>query len=146
MDKVMLYTDGACSGNPGPGGYCGILVLGEHKKYISGSEERTTNNRMELKAVIDGLKALKRPCVVTVVSDSKYVCDAVNLNWLNNWIKKGWKKSDGKPVLNPELWQELSELLKIHTVEFQWIKGHAGHPYNEECDKIAVGEYQKYLR
>lgn len=145
MDNVMLYTDGACSGNPGPGGYCSILVMGEHRKYISGGEVNTTNNRMELTAVIEGLRALKRPCNVTVVSDSKYVCDAINQHWLVNWQKKGWKKSDGKPVLNPDLWQELIKLLSVHTVEFQWIKGHAGHPFNEECDKIAVGEYQKYL-
>lgn len=145
MDNVMLYTDGACSGNPGPGGYCSILVMGEHRKYISGGEANTTNNRMELTAVIEGLRALKRPCNVNVVSDSKYVCDAINQHWLVNWQKKGWKKSDGKPVLNPDLWQELIKLLSVHTVEFQWIKGHAGHPFNEECDKIAVGEYQKYL-
>lgn len=145
MDNVMLYTDGACSGNPGPGGYCSILVMGEHRKYISGGEVNTTNNRMELTAVIEGLRALKRPCKVTVVSDSKYVCDAINQHWLINWQNKGWKKSDGKPVLNPDLWQELIKLLSVHTVEFQWIKGHAGHPFNEECDKIAVEEYQKYL-
>lgn len=143
MDKVILYTDGACSGNPGPGGYCAILKAGDHEKYISGSEQDTTNNRMELIAVIEGLKALKRPCDVTVVSDSKYVCDAINQSWLINWQKKNWKKSDGKPVLNPELWKELVSLLDIHKVSFNWIKGHAGHPYNEKCDEIAVSEYKK---
>lgn len=143
MDKVMLYTDGACSGNPGPGGYCAILTFGPHKKVISGSERDTTNNRMELRAVIEGLKALTRCCEVTVVSDSKYVCDAINQKWLISWKSKGWKKSDGKPVLNPELWKELDGLLSKHKVEFQWIKGHAGHPYNEECDRIAVDEYKK---
>ena len=143
MDKVMLYTDGACSGNPGPGGYCAILIFGPHKKVISGSECNTTNNRMELSAVIKGLEALLRSCEVTVVSDSKYVCDAINQNWLTSWKAKGWKKSDGKPVLNPELWKELDLLLAKHKVTFQWIKGHAGHPFNEECDRIAVEEYKK---
>lgn len=143
MNNVMLYTDGACSGNPGPGGYCAILQAGEHTKCISGAELMTTNNRMELRAVIEGLKALKKPCNVTVVSDSKYVCDAINQKWIYNWIKKGWKKSDGKAVLNPELWQELYSLISVHTVTFQWIKGHAGHPFNEKCDSIAVSEYKK---
>lgn len=145
MSKVFLYTDGACSGNPGPGGFCAILKYGEHEKIISGSEENTTNNRMELSAVIQGLKALNRSCDVTVISDSKYVCDAINQKWLINWKNKNWKKSDGKSVLNPELWKELDVLLKKHTVSFEWIKGHAGHPENERCDEIAVKEYQKYL-
>ncbi len=145
MDKVNLYTDGACSGNPGPGGYCAILIYGQHKKIISGAEQNTTNNRMELMGVIKGLSALTRPCVVTVVSDSKYVCDAINKGWLENWIKKNWKKSDGKPVLNPELWKQLNELLQIHNVKFEWIKGHAGHEFNEECDKIPVQEYKKLI-
>ncbi len=145
MDHVYLYTDGACSGNPGPGGWCAILRYGKTEKTLSGSEQETTNNRMELTAVIAGLKALKRPCLVTVTSDSKYVCDAVNQHWLPAWIRKGWKKSDNKPVLNPDLWQQLSELLAVHKTEFVWIKGHAGHPENERCDEIAVAEYQKYL-
>lgn len=145
MEKIFLYTDGACSGNPGPGGFCAILKMGEHIRYISDGEPMTTNNRMELRAVIEGLKVLKRPCEVTVVSDSKYVCDAINQRWLNMWKNKGWKKSDGKPVLNPELWMQLSELLDVHKVSFQWIKGHAGHEFNEKCDKIAVSEYQKFL-
>ena len=145
MDHVYLYTDGACSGNPGPGGYCAILRWGSIERTISGSEKETTNNRMELTAVIEGLKALKRPCFVTVTSDSKYVCDAVNQRWLPSWIKKGWKKSDGKPVLNPDLWQALNGLMQVHKTEFIWIKGHAGHPENERCDAVAVSEYQKYL-
>lgn len=145
MENIVLYTDGACSGNPGPGGYCAILQFGEHIRYISGSDESTTNNRMELTAVIEGLKALKRPCNVKVISDSKYVCDAINCNWLNSWKNKDWKKGDGKTVANPELWKELANLLQLHSVSFEWIKGHAGHHYNEECDKIAVKEYQKYL-
>ncbi len=145
MDKIFLYTDGACSGNPGPGGYCAILKFNEHTKTVSGGEMNTTNNRMELTAVIEGLKALNRPCKVTVVSDSKYVCDAINNKWLDNWIKKNWRKSDGKAVLNPELWQELLDLISIHDVTFQWIKGHAGHEFNELCDRIAVSEYQKFI-
>lgn len=145
QDKVMLYTDGACSGNPGPGGWCAILRYGEHEKEISGGSSDTTNNRMELTAVIEGLKALKRKCSVTVVSDSKYVCDAVLKGWVYSWKNKGWKKSDGKPALNVELWEELLEQLAIHDVDFNWIKGHAGHPENERCDKKAVEEYQKYL-
>lgn len=145
MDNVLIYTDGACSGNPGPGGYCAILKYGNHEKIISGAEKETTNNRMELSAVIMGLKCLTRPCNVTVISDSKYVCDAINQGWLENWKKKNWKKADGKPVLNPLLWQELYTLLNTHKVTFQWIKGHAGHPYNEKCDKIAVEEYKKFI-
>ena len=145
MDKVVLYTDGACSGNPGPGGFCAILTFGKHKKIISGSEKETTNNRMELRAVIEGLKALTRSCEVTVVSDSKYVCDAINKNWLTSWKNKSWKKADGKPVLNPELWKSLDEQLNIHKVTFEWIKGHAGHPFNEECDRIAVDEYKRIM-
>ena len=145
MDKVIIYTDGACSGNPGPGGYCAILRYGEHEKIISGAEKETTNNRMELSAVITGLNALTRPCHVTIVSDSKYVCDAINQGWLESWQKRNWKKADGKPVLNPQLWQELQSLLEIHKVTFEWIKGHAGHPFNERCDKIAVDEYKKLI-
>lgn len=144
MTKVTIYTDGACSGNPGPGGWCAILKSGDYEKLISGRSKHTTNNQMELTAVINGLKALKRSCDVTVVSDSKYVCDAVLKGWVFAWQKKGWKKSDGKPALNVELWEELLPLLKIHKVEFQWIKGHAGHPENERCDKTAVEETKKY--
>lgn len=146
MDLVYLYTDGACSGNPGPGGWGAILRYQGHEKELFGSEENTTNNRMELTAVIEGLKALKRSCMVHVVSDSRYVCDAINQHWLENWQRKDWKKSDGKPVLNPDLWKELFELLQKHDVRFEWIKGHAGHPENERCDAIAVREYQQYLK
>ena len=145
MDKVYIYTDGACSGNPGPGGWCAILRFRQKEKEIFGSEALTTNNRMELTAVIEGLKALKYPCYVNVISDSKYVCDAVNQHWLASWEQKGWKKADNKPVLNPDLWKELSLLLKLHNVTFEWIKGHDGHPENERCDTVAVREYQKYL-
>ena len=145
MTEVTLYTDGACSGNPGPGGWCAVLRAGAHEKQLSGSAPATTNNRMELTAVIEGLSALKRPCRVLVVTDSKYVCDAVNQRWLQAWKKKGWKKSNGKPVLNPDLWQLMDALLQTHTVTFRWIKGHAGHPENERCDAVAVSEYQKYI-
>lgn len=145
MENIDLYTDGACSGNPGPGGFCAILKFMDKEKIISGAEKNTTNNRMELTAVINGLKAIKRPCNVTIYSDSKYVCDAINKGWLQSWKKKNWKKSDGKPVLNPELWQELDSLLIIHNVSFIWLKGHAGHPENERCDMIAVQEYKNLI-
>ncbi len=141
MKKVTLYTDGACSGNPGPGGFCAILVYQDKEKCISGAERETTNNRMELLAVICGLEALKEPCCVEVVSDSKYVVDAIEKGWLSSWQVKGWKKADKKPVLNVELWQRLLPLLSRHQVQFHWIKGHAGHPYNERCDAVAVQEY-----
>ncbi|MCH5197856.1 MAG: ribonuclease HI [Oscillospiraceae bacterium] len=145
MDRVYLYTDGACSGNPGPGGWCAILRYKNKEKELFGSENETTNNRMELTAVIEGLKALKRKCDVTVISDSKYVCDAVNEGWLKNWKKRGWKKANNSPVLNPDLWREFDALLSVHNVTFEWIKGHAGHPENERCDAVAVREYQRYL-
>ena len=145
-DNVTIYTDGACSGNPGPGGWCAILRCGTNEKTISGGSANTTNNKMELTAVIEGLKALKRPCAVTVVSDSKYVCDAVLKGWVYSWKKKGWKKSDGKPALNSDMWEELLGLLSVHDVTFQWIKGHAGHPENERCDKRAVEETKKHTK
>lgn len=145
-DRVFIYTDGACSGNPGPGGWCAILRYGKIKKEISGGSANTTNNKMELTAVIEGLKALNRKCDVTIISDSKYVCDAVTKGWVYNWKMKGWKKSDGKPALNSEMWEELLLLLARHNVEFNWIKGHAGHPENERCDKKAVEETQKFLK
>ncbi len=139
-DKVMLYTDGACAGNPGPGGWCAILVYGKAEKVLSGGSSATTNNRMELTAVIEGLKALKRPCDVTVVSDSQYVCDSVTKRWVYTWQSKGWKKKN-TPTPNRDLWEQLLPLLEIHNVKFQWIKGHNGHPMNERCDRIAVMSY-----
>lgn len=142
--KVFLYSDGACSGNPGIGGYCAILRYNQSEKIVSGYEENTTNNRMELTAVIEGLKALKVACDVIVVSDSKYVCDAINQGWLLNWKQKGWRKSNKKAVLNVDLWRTLDELISFHNVKFQWIQGHAGHPENERCDEIAVNEYRKH--
>lgn len=145
MKNVEIYTDGACSGNPGPGGWGAVLIYNGVEKQLSGSEKETTNNRMELSAVITALKALKEPCNVTLTTDSKYVCDAINKGWLHSWQKNSWKKADKKPVLNIDLWQELLPLLDKHRVEFIWVKGHNGHKYNEICDKLAVAEYQKYL-
>ncbi len=144
MKKVDIYTDGACKGNPGPGGYGAILVYNGIEKEFSGGEKETTNNRMELLGAITALAALKEPCEVTLTSDSKYLVDAVTKGWLYGWQKKGWKKADGKPALNVDLWQRLLPLLETHTVTFCWIKGHDGHEYNERCDRLAVGEAEKY--
>lgn len=141
---IEIFTDGACSGNPGPGGYCAILKYKGHKKTVSGGSVETTNNRMELSAVIEGLRALNRPCKVFLTTDSKYVADAINKNWLSSWKKNNWKKSDKKPVLNQDLWEELDALIQVHSVKFNWVKGHSGHPENEECDKIAVEEAEKF--
>ena len=144
--KVEIYTDGACSGNPGPGGWGAVLIYGEHEKQLSGGERETTNNRMELTAVIEALSLLKRPCEVTLTTDSKYVSDSVTKGWVYGWQKRGWKKSDGKPALNADLWEKLLPLLRMHDVKFVWIKGHAGHKYNEICDSLAVAEWQKFKR
>lgn len=145
MKQIEIYTDGACSGNPGPGGWGAVLVYNGKEKELSGSEKNTTNNRMELTAVIIALNALNQPCEVKLTTDSKYVCDAVNKGWVYSWRKNGWKKSDKKPALNVDLWKELLSLLEKHEVEFIWVKGHNGHKYNEICDALAVKEYQKYL-
>lgn len=144
MKKVSIYTDGACSGNPGKGGWGAVLVYNGTEKEMSGFEAETTNNRMELTAVIRALAALREPCLVTLTTDSKYVCDAVTKSWVYGWQRKGWRKADGKPALNVDLWQQLLPLLQTHTVTFNWVKGHAGHPYNERCDALAVQEYTKY--
>lgn len=146
MKQVRIYTDGACKGNPGPGGYGAILVYGSAEKEFSGGEAQTTNNRMELLGAITALSALKEPCEVVLTSDSKYLVDAVNKNWAAGWRAKGWKKADGKPALNIDLWERLLELLDTHKVEFVWVKGHAGHPYNERCDRLAVAEAEKYTK
>lgn len=143
MKRVQLYTDGACSGNPGPGGWGAILRFGSVEKELSGGEENTTNNRMELTAVIMGLSALKEPCEVTLVTDSKYVADGVTKGWAESWQKNGWRKADKKPALNADLWEKLLKLLKVHKVEINWVKGHAGHPENERCDRLAVEFYNK---
>ncbi len=145
MKQIEIYTDGACSGNPGPGGWGAVLVYNGKEKELSGSEKETTNNRMELTAVIMALNALNQPCEVKLTTDSKYVCDAVNKGWVYSWRKNGWRKSDKKPALNVDLWKELLSLLEKHEVEFIWVKGHNGHKYNEICDALAVKEYQKYL-
>ena len=141
---VYIYSDGACKGNPGPGGYGTILVYKNVEKELSGGEAHTTNNRMELMGAIAGLRALQRPCRVVLTSDSKYLTDAINKGWAKSWRAKGWKKGDGKPALNPDLWEELLGLLEKHQVQVVWIKGHAGHPYNERCDRLAVAQSEKY--
>lgn len=144
MKNVELFTDGACSGNPGPGGWGAILRYKEHEKELSGGEAHTTNNRMELIGVIEGLKCLKEPCNVTLTSDSKYVCDAITKGWAKNWRKNGWIKGDKTPAKNPELWEELLKLLDYHNVTVKWVKGHNGHPENERCDTLAVAAAAKF--
>ena len=146
--KVNIYTDGACSGNPGVGGYGTILVHidsegNKHEKELSEGYKLTTNNQMELLAVITGLEALKKPCDVTIYSDSKYVVDAFNNKWIDGWITKGWKTAGKSPVKNVELWQRLLKAKEPHDVEFIWVKGHAGHEYNERCDALAVSASKK---
>lgn len=141
---VDIYTDGSCRYNPGPGGWGAVLVCGGRELELHGGEENTTNNRMELTAAIMALSALKRPCEVTLVSDSKYVCDAMTKGWAAAWQRNGWQKSDRSPALNPDLWTRLLELCTIHTVTFQWVRGHAGHPYNERCDRMAQEESLRY--
>ena len=140
---VSIYTDGACSGNPGAGGYCAILIYNGIEKVISGSEIETTNNRMELLAAIKGLSALKEPCSVNLYSDSQYVVDAFNKNWITDWIFNGWKTSSKKPVKNVDLWETLLTLTSVHSVTFIKVQGHADNEYNNKCDKIAVDEYKK---
>jgi len=145
MKRIEMFTDGACKGNPGPGGWCAILRYNGVEKVISGGEKDTTNNRMELSAVLFGLRALKEPCHITLQSDSKYVLDSISKGWVYGWQKKGWKKSDGKPALNVDLWQQLLAEIAKHEIEYVWIKGHAGHPENERCDAQAVKESEKFL-
>lgn len=139
---VELFTDGACSGNPGPGGWGAILRYGDKEKELCGGEKETTNNRMELTAVIEALGALKEPCIVKLTTDSKYVCDAILNGWVYSWQKNGWKKADKKPVLNVDLWEKLLPLLDRHEVKFNWVKGHNGHRENERCDQLAVSFYK----
>ena len=136
-EKVIIYTDGACSGNPGPGGWGAILMYKENKKEISGGKKETTNNIMEITAVIEALKCLKTKCEVQVYSDSAYTVNAFNQGWIYNWIKKGWKTASGDPVKNKELWQELYDLIKKHKVEFIKVKGHADNEFNNRCDEMA---------
>lgn len=137
MEEVTIYTDGACSGNPGPGGWGSILMYKDNKKEISGGKKDTTNNVMELTAVIEGLKLLKFPCKVKLYSDSAYVVNAFNQKWIYGWLKNGWKNASKEPVKNKELWQELYELTKVHEVEFIKVKGHADNEYNNRCDELA---------
>ena len=143
MKTVNLYTDGACSGNPGPGGWGVILEYMGHEKELSGGEDSTTNNRMELTAVIRGLEQLKEPCRVELYSDSKYVIDGLEKGWAESWKKRGWIKSDKKPALNPDLWERLLELVHTHKVSYHWIKGHAQNEKNNRCDQLAVAEWKK---
>lgn len=144
MKKVYIYTDGACSGNPGVGGWGAVLKYGSAVKELSGFEPDTTNNRMELTAVISALEALTEPCEVILTTDSKYVCDGMNLGWARSWRSKGWVKSDRKPALNADLWERLLNLAEKHRVTFVWVKGHAGHPENERCDQLAVSQYRNF--
>lgn len=141
---VEIFTDGACSGNPGPGGWGTILRCNGTEKELSGGEKETTNNRMELLAVINGLEALNRRCKVRIYSDSKYVVDGITKGWAEGWRKNDWKKSDKKPALNPDLWERLLDQLALHDYEFVWVKGHDGHPENERCDRLAVSYAQSF--
>ena len=144
MKKVEIFTDGACSGNPGPGGWGAVLRYKQHEKELSGGEAETTNNRMELTAFIRALECLKEPCDITLCSDSRYVIDGLEKGWAKGWRARGWKKSDKSPALNPDLWGRLLDLVEPHTIHYVWIKGHAGHPENERCDRLAVEQSKKY--
>ena len=144
MKQVTIYTDGACSGNPGPGGWGAILEWNGVEKELSGGEAQTTNNRMELTGVIRALSALKEPCEVDLYTDSKYVLDALTKGWAKSWRARGWGKADKKPALNPDLWQTLLELTERHTMHYHWVKGHADNPKNNRCDQMAVAESRKF--
>ena len=146
MKTVTIYTDGACSGNPGPGGWGAILMYGPHSRELSGGEAATTNNRMELTAVIQALSLLKEPCIVDLWSDSKYVIDGLEKGWAKGWKARGWKKADKKPALNPDLWDRLLALTEVHSIRYHWVKGHAENAYNNRCDELAVAESQKYTK
>lgn len=137
MKNIKIYTDGACSGNPGPGGWGAVLIYGKNEKHISGAEKDTTNNRMELRAAIESIKAVREPCKIELYTDSKYVMEGIT-KWVDGWIQKGWKNASKKPVKNDDLWKELVEQLKNHEVEWHWVKGHSGDKYNDLADKLAV--------
>ena len=141
MKEVTVYSDGACSGNPGPGGWGTVVVYRGHELELSGAEPETTNNRMELLGAIMGMEKLKEPCQVTLISDSRYLCESINQGWVFQWEQKGWRKADKKPALNVDLWERVLTQLRRHQVTVQWVKGHAGHPYNERCDRLAVNAY-----
>lgn len=140
-----MYTDGACLGNPGPGGWCCVLRFGAHEKILKGGHPDTTNNRMEIQAVLEGLKLLSEPCEVWLYSDSQYVLNAIR-DWLPGWVRRGWKNAQKKPVLNSDLWKEMHELLQKHRVQGFWVKGHSGHPENELCDQLAREEAEQFPR
>ncbi|MDR0819707.1 MAG: ribonuclease HI [Oscillospiraceae bacterium] len=142
MKQVTIYTDGACSGNPGRGGWAAILRYAENEREISGGEPMTTNNRMELTAAIKALELLREPCEVTLFSDSKYLVDGIEKGWAKSWKKRGWIKSDKKPALNPDLWDSLLNLTETHRVALKWVKGHADNKYNSRCDELAVAQYK----
>lgn len=144
MKAVTIYTDGACSGNPGPGGWAAVLQFGAFEKELSGGEAHTTNNRMELTGAITAMEALKEPCLVDLYSDSKYVIDGLQKGWAKGWKAKGWIKSDKKPALNPDLWDRLLKLYEYHNVNLHWVKGHAENRYNNRCDELAVAESRKF--
>ncbi len=144
MKTVEIYTDGACSGNPGPGGWGAILRYNGTEKELSGGEGQTTNNRMELTGVISALSALKESCIVELYSDSKYVIDALEKGWAVSWRQKSWKKADKKPALNPDLWEKLLELTEKHEMRYHWVKGHADNEFNNRCDKLAVAERDRH--
>ena len=145
MKQVDVYTDGSCSGNPGPGGWGAILLYKGLEKELSGGARQTTNNQMELTGAISALSALKEPCRVTLYTDSPYIVNAINQKWLENWKKRGWKKADKSPVLNRELWEALDGQLSRHEVTFVWVKGHADNPYNNRCDQLAVAQTKKHM-
>jgi len=142
-ESVEIFTDGACKGNPGPGGYGVVLIAGDRRRELSGGFRKTTNNRMELLACIEGLRSLKRPCKVVLTSDSKYVVNAMVKGWAKKWRSRGWKLSPSKPAKNPDLWAQLLELCEVHTVRFEWVKGHSDHPENERCDALAVAASER---
>ena len=145
MKHITIYTDGACSGNPGPGGWGAILEWNGTEKELSGGEAQTTNNRMELLAAISALELLKEPCEVALYTDSQYLCNAINKGWLKGWKVKGWKRKEGE-LKNPDLWQRLDALLATHAVTFFWVKGHADNVFNNRCDALAVAEREKFAR
>lgn len=135
--NVLIYTDGSCLGNPGPGGYGAVLIYNDNRKELSKGYKNTTNNRMEMRAVIAALESLKEPCNVTLYTDSQYVKNAITKKWIDNWQKNGWKTAAKKPVKNKDLWMQFLPLIKKHNVDFRWVKGHSGHPENERCDELA---------
>ena len=144
MKQIEIFTDGACSGNPGPGGWGAVLRYKQYEKELSGGEAETTNNRMEMTALIRALESLKEPCEITLCSDSQYVINGLQKGWAKGWRARGWKKADKSPALNADLWAQLLDLSEKHSIHYVWIKGHAGHPENERCDRLAVEQSKKY--